>query len=623
MKILVSTRSLAGVGGTRTFNFTLISELKKRGHEVEYYALIKGLASDKIEELGVQEAASINYDLILASLEPTIDELIRQNFTGPIVQFCHSISSGGELPHPKANGHIAMSAEIQKHIKEIRGVDAPVIINGIDCNRFRPRRKIRKTPKVVVSIVQNLKVCEMIDEACKMAGLEHQRLNKYKDVVWDVEKEIDKADMVVALGRGCYEAMACGRPVVIFDKGKKHPAQGDGYLYPELFDKFSEHNCNGRAMELKFTVEELAEEFKKYDRDHGPMLREIALQKVNMERQVDSIMEYCQPIIEQYNYPGTVDVVYPLGRGSQWGDNEIRYSIRSFKKHFKDLRNVVVVGEKPAWMKGVVHIPYPDKMDVNRDARIIMKISQACKDKRVSENFIMCSDDTFLNRDLCFEDFTGWHEGPIIYDAGKDLEDHRKVGSSTEDLTPSNWFKFVYNTGNELKKRGLPDNNYDRAHAPQPVNKTEFLKVIKQWDFVSNNYTVKNIYLNCSQIFKGENIRGRNLKIYNPLSRAEIIEYLNGKWVWNIGKKSTTASVKDVLSQLYSEPTGYEIFMTPEDKRTAVEKWFKNGCNYHEGVAIFRQFAPKNFRLHKFFELNKNTKRGEIKLHRTLRLWMR
>lgn len=624
MKILVATRSLQGVGGTRTFNYTLINELKRLGHDVEYFALHKGLASDKIKELGVKEMSGLNYDLILASLEPTIDALLKQNISGPIVQFCHSISSGGELPHHEARGWIAMSEEIRKHIKQVRNIDAPAILNGVDCNRFRPRRKIRKTPKVVAAIVQDLNVCKMIDQAAALCGMEVIRVNKYQDAVWDVEKVIDRADMVVSLGRGCYEAMACGRPVVIFDKGKRHPAQGDGYIFPDpdLFDKFARSNCNGRAMFLKFTVDELAAELKKYDREHGPLLREIALEKVNTEHQVEKILEYCQPIMENYNYPGNIDVVYPLGHGSKWQNNEIRYSIRSFKKHFKDLRNIVVVGEKPIWMKGVVHIPHPDAPGMNKDGKILKKITAACKDSRVSENFILCSDDTFINRDLSFDDFTGWHEGPIIYNAEKDYVDHRSFGNTKNERKPSHWFDFVYNTGRELKRRGLPDNNYDRAHCPQPINKTEFLEVIAQWDYVKNNYTCKNLYLNSSKIFTGENIAGRNLKVYNPVSTTVLNEALTDVWVWNIGN-GVTQEIKETLQTLYADSSGYEFFSTGTARRFAAENWMKSGMDYEEGVAIFAANAPRNYRLIKWFQINKGRTIAERKLQKTMELWLR
>ena len=39
-------------------------------------------------------------------------------------------------------------------------------------------------------------------------------INKYTNPVWKIEELMRESDLVVSLGRGAYEAMACGCPVV-------------------------------------------------------------------------------------------------------------------------------------------------------------------------------------------------------------------------------------------------------------------------------------------------------------------------------------------------------------------------------------------------------------------------
>lgn len=326
---------------------------------------------------------------------------------------------------------------------------------------------------------------------------------------------------------------------------------------------------------------------------------------------------------DKINYSGLFDVVYVLGKGSVWCDNEIRYSIRSFRKHFRDLRNIVIVGECPVWLRDVIHIPVQDNHAVIKDSRMMLKLAEACKDPRVSDRFIFCTDDTLLNADLSFADFKGWHEGEIMYDAVKDIEEHRHVGNHDSSLKPSAWYDYVYATGAELKRRNLPDNNYDRAHCPQPVDKAEFLKVLSQWDIYNNTFTCSNIYLNCSAIFLGEDIRGRNGKIYNPMATDEIRSYLAEKIVFNFNDHGLTDILKDELQAKFPDPTEYELFYTSTDKRKAVENWFQHGRNYDEGVAIVIQFAPRNVQLRKFLENKRGQEIGLHKLQQTLRLWLR
>lgn len=317
----------------------------------------------------------------------------------------------------------------------------------------------------------------------------------------------------------------------------------------------------------------------------------------------------------------THDVVYVLGTGSNWDNNEIRFSIRSFVKYFENLRNIVVVGECPPWLTDVIHIPTPDRMDVNKDARMAIKILSACKDCRVSDNFILSLDDEILLKPLKAEDFKGWHEGPIIYDVAADEKDHR---GTTPYTTPysSEWFNFVYNTGRELQKRGLPDNNYDKAHCPQPINKAEFIEVIEKWNIVDNRYTISNIYNNSSKTFVGENIRGRHLKIYGELPIADIIELADDKYCMNFNDRGLTPQLKDWLYKTFSQPSRFETFSTEKSRREIVEKWFAEGCDYEQGTAIFQNFASKNRILQRYFA-TKHSEQTERKLKYTLQLWLR
>lgn len=622
MKILVANRHLQGLGGSETFTYTLAAELKKQGHNVEYFTLYKGIASEKIEELGVPFSSGINYDLIIAGQVRTIEELRKLHYTGPLVQVCHGAVTPGEQPHPGADAYIAISQEVQKHLAE-KGIDAPVILNGINCQRFKPRRKLRKKLKVIASLVQTDEAHEMVESAARQIGAEVIRANKYTDKIWEIEKLIDKADLVVSLGRGCYEAMACGRPVVVFDKRRYQQQLADGYLLPEKYNDFVKNNCSGRFSVKTLSVDELAAELKKYNSGDGAELRKIALRELDVKKQIGKILDYCRPLMENYKYPGNVDVVYVLGTGSRWANNEIRYSIRSFKQHFKDLRNVVIVGELPLFLRGLIHIPYPDKKGVNKDCRMMLKIMAACKDPRVSENFVLCTDDTILLRDLQFKYFTGWHEGPMFYDATADQRDHMAAVFNPQMKKPGGWFEFCYNTGRELKKRGLPDNNYDRAHSPQPINKQEFIEVMKTWDMVGNHYTVSNIYNNSSKLFKGENIRGRNLKVYGPASANQLDEITEGKWCMNYSDPSLNGDMKGWLHKRFPTASDFELFNTSADRRTSAEEWIKNGMDYDTGVAIFSALAPKNFRLIKWFQINKGRIIAERKLQKTIELWMR
>ncbi|MFZ4705445.1 MAG: glycosyltransferase [Bacteroidales bacterium] len=315
----------------------------------------------------------------------------------------------------------------------------------------------------------------------------------------------------------------------------------------------------------------------------------------------------------------THDVVYILGNGSSWANNEIRVSVRSFVKYFENLRNIVIVGECPVFMDGVIHIPYADHMGVNKDCRMMMKIRAACMDNRVSDNFILCTDDTLLLTPLKSDDFKGWHDGAITYES----DEHIMQRGDQSNALPSEWFKWVRNTGWELRTRNLPDNNYDRAHCPQPVNKYEFRDILSKWDMSVKKYTISNIYNNSSKLFTGENIAGKTLKVYHPATLEQLSEMTADKLCMNYNDNALDNNLKTWLHVRFPEATKYERFITDPDRRKTVEEWFKNGCNYDDGVKIFNYFAPKNRQLKIFLERKKESERAENKLKNTLSLWLR
>jgi len=89
-----------------------------------------------------------------------------------------------------------------------------------------------------------------------------------------------------------------------------------------------------------------------------------------------------------------IDLVYILGNGSRWRNNEIRYSLRSVEKNL-NIGKIFIVGEYPSWITGAIHIPAAD-IDKNKQINARAKYLVAAKDKRISEDFILMNDDFFI-----------------------------------------------------------------------------------------------------------------------------------------------------------------------------------------------------------------------------------
>ncbi|MFA5815861.1 MAG: hypothetical protein WC865_09615 [Bacteroidales bacterium] len=105
-----------------------------------------------------------------------------------------------------------------------------------------------------------------------------------------------------------------------------------------------------------------------------------------------------------------IDIVYVLGTGSSWSDNEIRFSLRSVFKNLTNIGQIFIVGERPDGLKGFLHIDHPDEFpSTNADGNIIRKVLQACKDPRVSEKFLIINDDHIIMKPMRAEKIPPFH----------------------------------------------------------------------------------------------------------------------------------------------------------------------------------------------------------------------
>ncbi len=320
--ILVANNHLEGIGGTETFTFTLIEALLKKGHVVEYFTFKKGAASDKIEkELGVTFMSKSKYDLILANHNTCVNYLSKKGIT---IQTCHGIFPKLEQPNKHADGHVGISEEVVNHLID-KGFKSKLIVNGINCDRFTIQQPINKTLTNVLSLSQSSVANTKIEAACKQLNLNFKKFNKYINPIWNIEEDINQSDLIVGLGRSAYDAMACGRAVLVYDEREYTKSYADGYLKPEMVDLCVKNNCSGRYFKKQFEVEDLVLELKKYNVEDGQKLRDIALDKFNINRQVEKYLTYAKSLNKKSNLL-SLQLVYLY--------QEIKIKSRQFR-HFR------------------------------------------------------------------------------------------------------------------------------------------------------------------------------------------------------------------------------------------------------------------------------------------------
>jgi glycosyltransferase involved in cell wall biosynthesis len=294
MNILVSNHYLDSIGGSETFTFTIIEELVRLGHKVEYFTFTKGFVSSKIEkDLGVFFMSHNNYDLILANHNTTVEELYRKGF---IIQTCHGIYPSLEQPSSKADAYVAISEEVQNHLA-IRDCPSYLIHNSINLERFKPENKINKDLKNVLSLCHSDSANNFIEDICAELSLNFSKAYKYKNPVWSIEKEINRADMVIGLGRSAFEAMACGRPVIVFDNRKYFKSYGDGYIKDSIALSLK-NNCSGRYSKNEYNKDKMVAEFNKYSASDSEFFRFFAQKEFDVTKNITKYFHFYDELIK-------------------------------------------------------------------------------------------------------------------------------------------------------------------------------------------------------------------------------------------------------------------------------------------------------------------------------------
>lgn len=230
-----------------------------------------------------------------------------------------------------------------------------------------------------------------------------------------------------------------------------------------------------------------------------------------------------------------VDIVIPYNDRSTQKHLELKMALRSIEKHLNGVRNVFIIGYKPDFLTNIIHIPCEDDpRNRFRDRNICNKIIAACKDRRVSEDFIMVHDDHFLLEDYDAGAFPYYHCGPMVPGQGQ----------------------YAHTKENTISVLG-ECNNYD-THCPILFNKQKFMDTVAQVDWSKwYGYCLKTLYCVLNGI-EGEYMEDSKIRL--PLKYPEIVYQISRRKWFSIGDRCFVANgMKWILEDLYSVKSKYEL----------------------------------------------------------------
>ena len=295
-----------GVDVFSPFSGTMAGRLEKMG--IRIYEDIEKLAGEKYACIIAQHNILA---LIVRSVKPE----------APMIFVSHGILlPQAALEQPPSmdiniQRYVAVSEEVKNNLilnHHVSPENVEVVRNFVDASRFFPQREINESPKVVLLISNRVasKVYRTIKDACKKLKLKLIVIGKMNSVL-NVEDYINKADIVVSLGRGILEAMACGRAAIVYDY-----QGGDGMITEENITEIRKHNFSGRTFKKNFDITELILEIEKYQKSMGAINRQIILRDYNASSASERIINICNEIQKNFkprwiNVPQAELMSYP------------------------------------------------------------------------------------------------------------------------------------------------------------------------------------------------------------------------------------------------------------------------------------------------------------------------
>lgn len=145
---------------------------------------------------------------------------------------------------------------------------------------------------------------------------------------------------------------------------------------------------------------------------------------------------------------------------------ELRYCLRSIEKNMPH-RNVVIAGDCPSWATNVVHIKRKStqKPKSNWEDQAY-NLLNACKDERVSDDFVFFNDDFHVMRPV--ESLPNYYLDTLMEDA---------VRRSKIHMSTNRYIKGMCNTHALLKAKGVDVPLSYELHLPMVMRKYRWIDV--------------------------------------------------------------------------------------------------------------------------------------------------
>lgn len=279
MKILIANSEMENFfGGTQTWTITMVKVLRSLGYTVHFTGI-----NGKIHKLFQPDFQPLlkQYDLLIANGNTTLRTFSK---IAPVkILVSHGILPSIEQPIKGADIILGVSEEVELNIISKGFKCNGIIRNPIDLSKFKTSNPVKE-----------IKTIGFLDRRRKFPFID--KLSSKYEIIQignpptpNIKEELDKCDLVVARGRGIYEAMALSKNVIVSgnNSGRSNNIEFmDGFVDNSTFYDYRKNNCSGRYNKIHVkNVDMFLEEINKASIEQGYNNREL-MQKNNDARAI-------------------------------------------------------------------------------------------------------------------------------------------------------------------------------------------------------------------------------------------------------------------------------------------------------------------------------------------------
>ena len=235
-----------------------------------------------------------------------------------------------------------------------------------------------------------------------------------------------------------------------------------------------------------------------------------------------------------------IDIVIPLGK-SKIDYLDLRYTLRGIEKYCKGYRNIYIIGEKPKWIKNVIHTPFNDNPKKEyKEFNIYNKISRICHELELTSDFLFMNDDHILLEEINAPEYPFYHRG--------DLTPAMKTNTS-------NYRGTLNHTRKYLRTLGLEELHFD-IHCPIIYNKSDFIESFGGIDWTNPwGYGIKSIY---AGVNKKQGVYMTDCKIIKDHTVEEIETKVKGRHIISCDDGGLKPNLLNYLNKKLNEKSQYE-----------------------------------------------------------------